>query len=73
MIVIIMFLDVLVGFEKDIDYLDGYKVVVGSNLVMKFKVVRKFFGEGMLVFESMKKGSLFVMFEVIFLLLLMEE
>lgn len=71
--VTITLLDALVGFEKDIDHLDGHKVAVGSNLVTKPKVVRKFPGEGMPVFESTKKGSLFVTFEVIFPSSLTEE
>lgn len=72
-IVILIFLELFVGFKKNIDYFDGYKVDVGSNLVMKFKEVRKFLGEGMLLFESNKKGNFFVMFEVVFLLLLLDE
>lgn len=64
--VTISLLDALVGFKKEIDHLDGHKVSVGSELVTKPKEVRKFVGEGMPVYESNKKGNLFVTFEVAF-------
>lgn len=64
--VTITLLDALVGFQKDIKHLDGHQVAVGSTKITKPKEVRKFSGEGMPVFESSKKGDLFVMFEVVF-------
>ena len=71
--VTITLLDALVGFSKDIEHLDGHKVAVGSKAVTKPKEVRKLVGEGMPVFESNRKGNLFVMFEVVFPSSLTEE
>lgn len=64
--VTIPLLDALVGFEKDILHLDGHKVSLGTKGVTKPKSVRRFRGEGMPAFESIKKGDLIVTFEVNF-------
>lgn len=64
--VTISLLDALVGFEKDVRHLDGHAVSVGTKEVTRPKEVRRFKGEGMPVYESLKKGDLFVTFEVDF-------
>ncbi|KAH7445181.1 hypothetical protein KP509_02G111300 [Ceratopteris richardii] len=64
--VTISLLDALVGFEKDIVHLDGHKVSIGTKDITKPKSVRRFRGEGMPAFESIKKGDLIVTFEVAF-------
>eukprot|EP00250_Pteridium_aquilinum_P009140 c18467_g1_i1 orf=397-1437(-) len=66
MTITISLLDALVGFEKDITHLDGHKVSIGTKGVTKPKSVRRFRGEGMPAFESIKKGDLVVTFEVAF-------
>ncbi|MCO5599443.1 hypothetical protein L7F22_053547 [Adiantum nelumboides] len=62
----ISLLDALVGFDKDIPHLDDHKVSIGTKGVSKPKSVKKFRGEGMPAFESIKKGDLIVTFEVAF-------
>lgn len=59
-------LDALVGFKKDIIHLDGHKVSLGTKDVTKPKEVKRYRGEGMPVHESLKKGDLYVTFEVAF-------
>ncbi|KAM0897336.1 hypothetical protein ACQ4PT_022623 [Festuca glaucescens] len=64
--VTIPLLQALVGFEKTIKHLDDHLVQIGSKGVTKPKEVRKFKGEGMPLFQSNKKGDLYVTFEVLF-------
>eukprot|EP00244_Chara_vulgaris_P014916 TRINITY_DN970_c0_g1_i2.p1 TRINITY_DN970_c0_g1~~TRINITY_DN970_c0_g1_i2.p1 ORF type:complete len:335 (-),score=66.84 TRINITY_DN970_c0_g1_i2:30-1034(-) len=58
--------DALVGFEKQIPHLDGHMVSIGTKGVTKPGEVRKFAKEGMPLYESDKKGALFVKFEIDF-------
>ncbi|CAM6084013.1 unnamed protein product [Calypogeia fissa] len=64
--VTISLVESLVGFEKNIFHLDGHQVSIGTKEVTKPKQRRRFPGEGMPVFESVRKGDLFVDFEVEF-------
>lgn len=62
----ISLLEALVGFEKNIPHLDDHKVSIGTKGVTKPKEVRRFEGEGMPIHETLKKGDLYVTFEVAF-------
>ncbi|XP_073009336.1 dnaJ protein ERDJ3B [Typha latifolia] len=64
--VTIPLLQALVGFEKTIKHLDEHMVEIGTKGVTKPKEVRKFKGEGMPLYQSAKKGDLYVTFEVVF-------
>eukprot|EP00246_Nothoceros_aenigmaticus_P008353 TRINITY_DN22978_c0_g1_i1.p1 TRINITY_DN22978_c0_g1~~TRINITY_DN22978_c0_g1_i1.p1 ORF type:complete len:354 (-),score=79.88 TRINITY_DN22978_c0_g1_i1:265-1326(-) len=64
--VTISLLDALVGFEKQIKHLDDHGVSIGTKGVTRPKEVKRFKSEGMPVYESVKKGDLFVTFEVDF-------
>ncbi|XP_066366509.1 dnaJ protein ERDJ3B-like isoform X2 [Miscanthus floridulus] len=56
----------LVGFEKTIKHLDNHLVEIGTKGITKPKEIRKFKGEGMPLYQSNKKGDLYVTFEVLF-------
>ncbi|OAY67518.1 DnaJ protein ERDJ3B [Ananas comosus] len=64
--VTISLLQALVGFEKSIKHLDEHPVEIGTKGITKPKEVRKFKGEGMPLYQSTKKGDLYVAFEVQF-------
>uniref|UniRef100_A0A0E0KYP2 J domain-containing protein n=1 Tax=Oryza punctata TaxID=4537 RepID=A0A0E0KYP2_ORYPU len=64
--VTISLLQALVGFEKTIKHLDNHMVEIGTKGITKPKEVRKFKGEGMPLYQSNKKGDLYVTFEVLF-------
>ncbi|KAJ3669463.1 hypothetical protein LUZ60_011413 [Juncus effusus] len=64
--VTISLLQALVGFDKTIKHLDEHLVEIGTQGVTKPKEVRKFKGEGMPLYQSNKKGDLYVKFEVLF-------
>nr|CAB3464002.1 unnamed protein product [Digitaria exilis] len=59
-------LQALVGFEKTIKHLDNHLVEIGTKGITKPKEIRKFKGEGMPLYQSNKKGDLYVTFEVLF-------
>ncbi|KAJ1687658.1 hypothetical protein LUZ63_019048 [Rhynchospora breviuscula] len=62
----ISLLQALVGFEKKLEHLDGHTVEIGTQGITKPKEVKKFKGEGMPLYQSNKKGDLYVTFEVLF-------
>ncbi|KAG8067237.1 hypothetical protein GUJ93_ZPchr0005g14271 [Zizania palustris] len=64
--VTISLLQALVGFDKTIKHLDNHLVEIGTKGVTKPKEVRKLKGEGMPLYQSNKKGDLYVAFEVLF-------
>ncbi|CAM8933244.1 unnamed protein product [Rhodiola kirilowii] len=64
--VTITLVQALVGFEKTLKHLDEHPVDIGSKSITKPKEVRKFKGEGMPLHHSLKKGDLYVTFEVLF-------
>lgn len=64
--VTISLVESLVGFEKKVFLLDGHQVSIGTKEITKPKQKRRFPGEGMPVYESVRKGDLFVHFEVEF-------
>ncbi|KAF8725942.1 hypothetical protein HU200_020516 [Digitaria exilis] len=64
--VTISLLQALVGFEKTIKHLDNHLVEIGTKGITKPKEIRKFKGEGMPLYQSNKKGDLYVTFEVLF-------
>ncbi|AQK84387.1 dnaJ protein ERDJ3B [Zea mays] len=64
--VTITLLQALVGFEKTINHLDNHLVEIGTKGITKPKEIRKFKGEGMPLYQSNKKGDLYVTFEVLF-------
>nr|CAB3460301.1 unnamed protein product [Digitaria exilis] len=59
-------LQALVGFEKTMKHLDNHLVEIGTKGITKPKEIRKFKGEGMPLYQSNKKGDLYVTFEVLF-------
>eukprot|EP00897_Mesotaenium_endlicherianum_P006208 jgi/Mesen1/5615/ME000282S04760 len=69
----ISLVDALTGFERKLVHLDGREVEIGTKGVTKPGEVRKIKNEGMPVYESSKKGDLFVTFTVEFPATLSEE
>ncbi|KAK8965694.1 hypothetical protein KSP40_PGU013027 [Platanthera guangdongensis] len=64
--VTISLLEALVGFEKTIKHLDHHLVDIGMKGITVPKETRRFKGEGMPVYMSLKSGDLYVTFEVSF-------
>lgn len=62
----ISLLEALVGFEREIEHLDGHKVQIGTKGVTRPGEVRWFQGEGMPQFEKTTRGDMWVTFEVAF-------
>lgn len=71
--VTISLLQALVGFEKSIKHLDGRLVSIGTKGITKPKEVRRVKGEGMPLHMSLRKGDLYVKYEVLFPSTLTEE
>ncbi|XP_068659299.1 dnaJ protein ERDJ3B-like [Aristolochia californica] len=71
--VTISLLQALVGFEKTIKHLDDHLVEVGTKGITKPKQVKKITGEGMPQHFSLKKGDMYVTYEVLFPSSLTEE
>lgn len=69
----ISLLEALVGFEREIEHLDGHKVQIGTSGVTRPGEVRWFEGEGMPIFEKTKRGDLWVTFTVAFPRAITEE
>eukprot|EP00850_Spirogloea_muscicola_P000180 SM000001S04582 [mRNA] locus=s1:1038433:1041250:- [translate_table: standard] len=62
----ITLVDALVGFEHEMEHLDGHQVKIGTKGVTKPGEVRKIAKEGMPKYESNKKGDLYVTFDIDF-------
>lgn len=58
--------EALVGFQREVEHLDGHKVQIGTAGVTRPGEVRRLEGEGMPVFERSTKGNLYVTFSVAF-------
>ncbi|KAG6552764.1 hypothetical protein Mapa_005712 [Marchantia paleacea] len=71
--VTISLVDALVGFEKELTHLDGHSVKLGTKGITKPNETKRFSGEGMPIHESVRRGDLFVTFEVTFPSKLTEE
>jgi DnaJ family protein B protein 11 len=63
---VVSLLEALVGFEKKIKHLDGHEVTIASKGVVSPGDVLTFKGEGMPVYDTTRKGSLFVNITVSF-------
>ncbi|PRW20497.1 dnaJ ERDJ3B isoform A [Chlorella sorokiniana] len=64
--VTISLLDALVGFQRELEHLDGHKVQVGAAGVTRPGEVRWFQGEGMPRYEKPGRGDLWVTYSVAF-------
>lgn len=62
----ISLVDALVGFHQSVAHLDGHTVELGTKGVTRPGEVRKIKGEGMPIYDTTKKGDLFVTFTVDF-------
>lgn len=62
----ISLVDALTGFNKAFKHLDGHKVTLATEGVTRPGSVQKIEGEGMPVFDSAKKGDLYVTYTVDF-------
>lgn len=62
----ISLVEALVGFSKDVEHVDGHKVVLASKAVTRPGQVVRIPGEGMPVFEKSDKGDLYVKYTVAF-------
>ncbi|CAL4956924.1 unnamed protein product [Urochloa decumbens] len=58
--------EALVGFKKNFNHLDNHSVEIGTKGITKPKEVRKLEGEGMPLYQSNKKGDLYITFDVAF-------
>ncbi|CAI5959610.1 unnamed protein product [Closterium sp. NIES-65] len=58
--------DALVGFKHSITHLDNHLVEIGTSGVTRPGEVRKIKGEGMPIYDTTKKGDLYVQFTVDF-------
>ncbi|CAL4963792.1 unnamed protein product [Urochloa decumbens] len=59
-------LEALIGFKKNFNHLDNHSVEIGTKGITKPKEVRKLKGEGMPLYQSTKKGDLYITFDVAF-------
>ncbi|CAL4976462.1 unnamed protein product [Urochloa decumbens] len=64
--VTISLLEALIGFKKNFNHLDNHSVEIGTKGITKPKEVRKLKGEGMPLYQSTKKGDLYITFDVAF-------
>ncbi|XP_062208422.1 dnaJ protein ERDJ3B-like [Phragmites australis] len=64
--VTISLLEALIGFEKNFKHLDNHLLEIGAKGVTKPNEVRRFKGEGMPLYQSNKRGDLYIKFEVTF-------
>lgn len=62
----ISLVDALTGFSQDFKHLDGHKVTLATDGVTRPGSVQKIAGEGMPIFDSSKKGDLYVTYTVDF-------
>ncbi|EFN52402.1 hypothetical protein CHLNCDRAFT_138873 [Chlorella variabilis] len=62
----ISLLEALVGFERQIEHLDGHKVQIGTQGVTRPGEVRWYQGEGMPQFEKTTRGDMWVTFSIAF-------
>lgn len=62
----ISLVDALTGFSYEIEHLDGHKFKLSSEVVTRPGDVRSIDGEGMPIFDSNKKGNLWVTYSIDF-------
>ena len=55
----------LFGFTKTITQLDGSKIVISHEGLTENNTIRKLIGEGMPIFNKIKKGDLYIKFNII--------
>jgi len=62
----ISLVDALTGFTQEFEHLDGHKVTLASDKVTKPGYVQRVEDEGMPIFDSNKRGALYVTYSIAF-------